>query len=49
MIATLASALVLVLTVTIVRWIAAAPLIRTLSASIDCWADSVHGGEAEPS
>ena len=39
--------LVLVAAVTIARWVAEAPLLRTLSASIDCWADSVHGGEAE--
>ena len=43
--AILASALVLVLTVTIIRWIAAVPLLRTLSAAIDCWADAVHGEE----
>jgi hypothetical protein len=48
MLAIIASALVLVLSVTIVRWIAAVPLLRTLSASIDCWADSVQGQGAEP-
>ena len=43
MFAIIASALVLVLSVAIVRWIAAVPLIRTLSASIDGWADNVQG------
>ena len=43
MIAILTSLLVLILTAVIARWVAAAPLVRTLSASIDCWADSVHG------
>ena len=42
MIAIIASALVLVLAVAIVRWIAAVPLIRTLTASIDCWADNAQ-------
>ena len=40
MFAIIASALVLVLAVAVVRWIAAVPLIRTLSASVDCLADS---------
>ena len=48
MIAIIASMLVLALLLAIVRWIAAVPLLRTLSASIDCWADSVQGQEAEP-
>jgi hypothetical protein len=48
MIAIIATMLVLILSVAIVRWIAAVPLIRTLSASIDCWADSVQGQEAGP-
>jgi hypothetical protein len=39
----IASALVLILAVAIVRWVAAVPLIRTLSASIDGWADNVQG------
>jgi hypothetical protein len=43
MFAIIASALVLVLAVVIVRWAAAVPLIRTLSASIDGWADNVQG------
>jgi hypothetical protein len=43
MFAIIASALVLVLAVAIVRWVAAVPLIRTLSASIDGWADNVQG------
>jgi hypothetical protein len=42
MFAIVASALVLVLAVAIVRWIAAVPLIRTLSASIDNWADDAQ-------
>ena len=46
MIALLTCALVLSLIVMIIRWITAAPLLKTLSASIDCWADSVHGEEA---
>ena len=48
MIAIAAFTLILILTATIVRWVAAVPLLRTLSASIDCWADSVQGQEAEP-
>ena len=47
MIAIIAGALVLVLAVAIVRWIAAVPLIRTLTASIDCWADNAHDGSGE--
>ena len=47
MIFTLASLLVIVLSITIVRWIASVPLLRTLSASVDQWADAVHGQEAE--
>jgi len=39
--------LILILTVSIVRWIAAVPLKRTLTASIDSWADSVQGRDAE--
>ena len=42
MFAIIASTLVLVLAVAIVRWIAAVPLVRTLTASIDCWADSAQ-------
>lgn len=42
MFAVIAGALVLVLAVAIVRWIAAVPLIRTLSASMDSWADEVR-------
>ena len=48
MIAFTACILTLILMVTIVRWIAAVPLLRTLSASIDCWADSVQGQEPGP-
>lgn len=39
--------LILILAVSIVRWIAAVPLMRALTASIDSWADSVHGQDAE--
>jgi hypothetical protein len=46
MTALIAGLLALVLGITIVRWIAAVPLLRTLSASIDCWADSVQGRDA---
>jgi hypothetical protein len=42
MFAAIAGTLVLVLAVAIVRWIAAVPLIRTLSASMDNWADEVQ-------
>jgi flagellar biosynthesis/type III secretory pathway M-ring protein FliF/YscJ len=42
MFAAIASALVLVLAVAIVRWIAAVPLIRTLSASMDSLADNTQ-------
>ena len=45
MISIIVSSLVLVLAVAIVRWVAAVPLLRTLSASVDCWADSVQGEE----
>ena len=48
MMAIIAGILVLVLSVAIVRWIAAVPLLRTLSASIDGWADSVQGQDAGP-
>ena len=39
--------LILILAVTIVRWVAAVPLMRTLTASIDSWADGVQGQDAE--
>jgi hypothetical protein len=39
MFAVIASALVLVLAVAIARWIASVPLIRTLAASMDSFAD----------
>ncbi len=47
MIFTLASLLVIILSITIWRWIASVPLLRTLSLSVDQWADSVQGHEAE--
>ena len=31
-----------------VRWLAAVPLVRTLSIAIDNWADSVQGSEPDP-
>ena len=49
MITLLTLGLIICLTMAIARWIAAAPLLRTLSASIDSWAEGVHGREAEPS
>jgi len=48
MIALTTCTLILVLAMMIVRWFASVPLIRTVSASIDCWADSVQGREADP-
>jgi hypothetical protein len=39
--------LIIILCVMIVRWIAAVPLMRTLTASIDSWADGIHGQDAE--
>lgn len=47
MTAFLAISLILILCVMIIRWIAAVPLLRTLTASIDSWADGVHGQDAE--
>jgi hypothetical protein len=46
--AIIASTIILLLVVAIARWIASVPLVRTLSASIDVWADAVQGREAEP-
>lgn len=46
MIAAISGTLVVILSVAIVRWVVSVPLIRTLSASIDCWADSVQGQDA---
>jgi hypothetical protein len=47
MTAIITGSLVIVLAVTIVRWVASVPLMRTLSASIDTWADGVQGQDAE--
>lgn len=47
MIFTLASLMVVILAITIVRWVLSVPLLRTLSLSVDQWADSVHGEELE--
>ena len=40
------SLLVLVLLLLLGRWISSAPLVRTFSAAIDTWADSVQGRDA---
>ena len=48
MIAMLTVALLVALIVLLVRWIAAIPLVRTLSIAIDSWADSVQGSEPGP-
>ena len=48
MTATVATMIILLITAALVRWIGAVPLVRTLSASIDTWADAVQGREAEP-
>ena len=47
MIAIASCLLILVLLILAVRWVAAAPLFRTLSIAIDSWADGVHGADAE--
>ena len=43
----LAISLIVILSVLLVRWIAAVPLMRTLMASIDTWADGVQGQDVE--
>jgi hypothetical protein len=43
MIAIVASLITIAVSVAIVRWVASVPLIHTLSASIDLWADGVQG------
>ena len=48
MIFTLASLAVIILAIAIVRWIASVPLLRTLSISVDQWADSVQGEDGGP-
>jgi hypothetical protein len=47
MTAFLAISLIATLTVMLVRWVAAVPLMRTLTASIDSWADGVQGQDSE--
>ena len=47
MTAFLAISLIVILCILLVRWVAAVPLMRTLSASIDSWADGVQGQDAE--
>ena len=42
MIALITGSLAVILIVTIVRWIAAIPLLRAISASVDEWADDLH-------
>jgi len=46
MISAICGGMVVILAVTIVRWIVSVPLVRTLSASIDQWADAVQGQDA---
>ena len=46
MIAVISGSLAVILIVTVVRWMAAVPLLRTLSASIDNWADELHGQDS---
>ncbi|MEO6432738.1 MAG: hypothetical protein ABIO29_02015 [Sphingomicrobium sp.] len=48
MIFTLASLIVLILSIVAFRWITDIPLMRTISASIDQWADSTHGNFSDP-
>jgi hypothetical protein len=48
MTALVASTIILLVFFAIARWLAAVPLLRTLSASIDTWADAVQGREVEP-
>ncbi|MES2002867.1 MAG: hypothetical protein V4444_11250 [Pseudomonadota bacterium] len=48
MIFTLASLAVIILAITVVRWVASVPLLRTLSISVDQWADSVQGQDSGP-
>lgn len=43
MIAAICGAMVVILSLTVVRWMVSVPLIRTLSMSIDSWADGVQG------
>lgn len=45
MIAFAIGALLLLLAIVAVRRIAACPLLRTLAASANCWADRVNGNE----
>ena len=47
MIAIVTTSLIIILAVLIARWVASVPLRRTLSASIDTWADGVQGQDAE--
>lgn len=43
MIGAITASLAVILIVVIVRWIAAIPLLNAFSASIDEWADELHG------
>jgi hypothetical protein len=47
MTASVATMIILLIAAALVRWIAAVPLVRTLSASIDTWADAFQSREAE--
>jgi hypothetical protein len=46
MIAAICGGMVVIVSLTVVRWMVSVPLIRTLSTSIDSWADSVQGQDA---
>jgi hypothetical protein len=48
MTAIVATITILLMAIAIIRWVASVPLVRALTASIDNWADAVHGREAEP-
>ena len=48
MIAVITGSLAVVLIVMIVRWIASVPLLQAFSASIDEWADELHGQDPAP-
>lgn len=47
MIAFLASLLIVILSIALFRWVMNVPLMRTLSCSIDQWADDVQGLDAD--
>ena len=49
MISIIFGTLFIILAVTVVRWVVAVPIIRTLSTSIDSWADGVQGEDGDES